>query len=159
MGIRNFLQLFLKFANGNSLKPWVLIDISKGVFLSTDLELQLLDPLMEFLFNSFKSQLGIFGLLRKLEAFIRLARPSWFPSSLAQRHAGQGARAASPVQREYPPAAFPRQAWRLLWSLVPPTKGTSVSKYISTAKREASSLPLQSKKKLDPWGLETDNWK
>ena len=58
MGIRNFLQLFLKLANGNSLKPCVLIGISNGVFLSTDLEVQLLDPLLELLFNSFKPQLG-----------------------------------------------------------------------------------------------------
>ena len=64
MGIRNFLQLFLKLTNGNSLKPCVLIDISNGVFLSTDLEVQLLDPLLELLFNSFKPQLGGFSLLR-----------------------------------------------------------------------------------------------
>ena len=64
MGIRNFLQLFLKFANGNSLKPCVLIGISNGVFLSADLELQLLDPLLELFFNSFKPQLGGFDLLR-----------------------------------------------------------------------------------------------
>ena len=64
MGIRNFLQLFLKLTNGNSLKPCVLIGISNGVFLSTDLEVQLLDPLLELLFNSFKPQLGGFVLLR-----------------------------------------------------------------------------------------------